>query len=175
MKPNLAILIGVTLLLSACAAQWGSDPVSGSIQRAYWKLSTLGRKPGVKLSGDPESVAKQYQCTERELPLVMVEKNEIIPPRVKAGGEINHRLLYAVCTAEPAGVIRGDLHRRIYFKGNVMDDEVKSGFELQPGRWTLDAFSTVPGDAEPGVYALEVEFVAKRARFREIQSFQVEP
>jgi hypothetical protein len=170
---ELGVVAMAFLSLSCSSARWGRDPVNGSIQSAYWKMQMAGRSPGAKLEDGPESVSKEYKCGEKNLPFIQIEKNEIIPPRVEPGGKVNHRLIYVACTTEPAGVIRGTLHRRIYFKAAVTADE-GSDFEVQPGRWTLDAFTTVPKDAEAGVYALEVEFDTPKARFREIQSFQVE-
>ena len=139
-----------------------------------WSLQKAGREEGAQLAAFPEEVAREYGCAERALPFLAVERSELVPPRVRAGGEFNHRLVYALCPARPTEVVAGRLVEGIRFRGVILHREVREGFELRPGRWVLDAFVELPGGAEPGVYAYEIRFEGGPVAFEERHTFVVE-
>jgi hypothetical protein len=142
----LALLIGAV----ACAT-----PVwVGQLRRAL-------REPGQELVDLPAKVERQYDCEEKKLPFFRLEKNELNPSRVRPGGELNHRIVYAMCPEHPTEVIKGALVTRIRFKGEPIASETLDPFEIKPGRWIVDAFITLPESAEEGVYALELRFTSK--------------
>jgi len=139
-----------------------------------WSVQKAARKEGARLAEFPEAVAEQYGCAKRRLPFFAIERGEIVPPRVRAGGEFNHRLVTVLCPAEPTGVEVGRLVEVIRFRGRVLHGQTRERFEIRPGRWILDAFVELPPDAEPGVYAYELRFEGPGVSFAESWSFAVE-
>ncbi len=122
------------------------------------------RQPGERLMDFPEPVAVEYDCAKRRLPFFKLEETELVPSRLRPGGQINHRFVYVMCPSRLSGVIEGKLYTRIQFKGKtVHSDAVKR--ELQPGRWVVDSFVTLPEKAMPGMYALEGRFESSKGRF----------
>jgi hypothetical protein len=131
------------------------------------------REPGEQLATFPGSVADEYDCAQRRLPFIEVEQAEIIPSRVRAGGRLNHRFVYVMCPERASGVIEGTLYTSILFKGKtVHSDDVQ--WELQPGRWVVDSFISLPGLAKPGMYALSARFESQRGGFSFQSDFLVE-
>jgi hypothetical protein len=115
------------------------------------------REPGHRNETFPDEVAEEYHCDMRPLPFFQFEKNELVPRRVKPGGEFNHRLVYVLCPETPTAVVPGTLHTRVLFEGKtIVEDTVAE--KLRPGRWILDSFVSMPKDVEPGLYAMDVRF-----------------
>jgi hypothetical protein len=133
------------------------------------------RTPGEKLVDFPEDVRAEYGCEKKKLPWLQVESQEIWPKRVRAGEELGHRLVYALCTASPTEVVPGTLETRIVHRGKATVLESLPDHDLRPGRWTVDVFLTVPPDAPDGVYALEIAFKSASLRFERQETFAVEP
>jgi hypothetical protein len=154
------------LLLASLAT--GCAPLRWGVQKAW-------REQGARLADFPEAVAEEYACRRRRLPFFRVERSEIVPPRVSAGGEFNHRLVTVLCPARPTEVEVGRLVEAIRFRGRLLHREARERFEIRPGRWVLDAFVELPTDAEPGVYAYELRFEGPSLAFEETSSFVVEP
>jgi hypothetical protein len=127
------------------------------------KLRRAMRDPGQELVDLPAKVERQYDCKEKKLPFFRLERNELNPRRVQPGGELNHRIVYAMCPESPTEVIQGTLVTRIRFKGRPILDETLDPFEIKPGRWIVDAFIALPESAEEGVYALELRFTTESA------------
>jgi len=132
------------------------------------------RKPGQQLSDFPEAVADEFHCSEQKLPWFKLEKFEIWPKRVKAGGELGHRMVYVLCTARPTDVVTGRLETHILHSGKRIEGAPEPAYELRPGRWVVDVFVTVPPEAGDGLYALELAFKSKTVRFEQSESFLVE-
>ncbi len=131
------------------------------------------REPGQRLVSFPEPVAVEYDCAKRRLPFFKVEEFELIPSRLRPGGQLNHRFVYVMCPSRVSEVIEGKLYTRIQFKGRtVFSDAVKR--ELQPGRWVVDSFITLPEEASPGMYALAGRFESSKGRFGFHSDFLVE-
>jgi hypothetical protein len=160
--PKVVALALLAALASACAG------LRFGVQKAL-------REEGARLAAFPEAVAEEYGCARRRLPFFEIERSEIVPPRVRAGGEFNHRLVTVLCPARPTEVEVGRLVEEIRFRGRIVHAEVRERFEIRPGRWILDAMVELPPDAEPGVYAYELRFDAPNAAFAESRSFVVEP
>lgn len=138
------------------------------------KLRKSFREPGQRLVELPAEVAEEYECGGRELPYFELERLELVPLRLAAGGEFNHRMVYALCPSAPTQVVRGTLETRIRFKGEPIVSERIEGFEIKPGRWVVDAFIQLPKDAEEGVYALELDFESREVDFEERLTFGVD-
>lgn len=131
------------------------------------------RQPGEQLLSFPDVVAAEYDCAKRSLPFLKVEKSELIPPRLRPGGQINHRIVYVMCPKHASGVIEGKLYTRVQFKGTTVHSEAVER-DLQPGRWLVDSSVTLPEQAPAGMYALEVNFESSKGRFSVQSDFLVE-
>lgn len=163
MRARTALLVCLCLSVLGCASsQW-----AGRAKRAL-------REPGEHLLDLPERVAADYGCAERALPYFELERNEINPNRIRAGGELNHRIVYALCPRSSTEVVSGELTTRVRFKGAVLLTERIPGFEFKPGRWSVDAFVRLPKAAEKGVYALEIRFEKGPVHLDESLTFGVD-
>jgi predicted amidohydrolase len=140
-----------------------------------WSVQKAVREEGARLAAFPEAVAKEYRCARRRLPFFQIEKSEIVPPRVRSGGEFNHRLVTVLCPVHPTEVEVGRLSEGIRFRGALVHHQTRERFEIRPGRWVLDAFVELPPDAEPGVYAYELRFEGPSVAFERSWSFVIEP
>jgi len=131
------------------------------------------REPGEFNRGFPDEVADEYHCAKRPLPFLAVEEDELLPERLSPGDEFNHRLQYVLCPVDDTQVVSGTLHTRILYKGKpILTESIQR--DLQPGRWVVDSFITLPNDAKPGVYALQTEFTSKKGGFDTRATFLVE-
>lgn len=131
------------------------------------------REPGEFNRAFPGEIADEYQCSERRLPFFEIEEDQLLPERVAPGSEFSHRLQYVLCPVEETQVVSGTLHTRILYKGKPIHSET-SRRELQPGRWIVDEFITLPSNAKPGVYALQSEFQSRHGGFDSRSTFLVE-
>ncbi len=152
--------------LLALALTLGCANVSGSLLKAM-------RKPGERLTTFPDAVWKQYDCDKQKRPFFAVEKNELRPREIKPGGAFNHRMVYVMCPHRSTQVVRGLLRTRVRFKGSPIVRQADDGYELKPGRWTVDSFIRLPEMAEPGIYAYEIEFESPKVRFEKSLIFVV--
>jgi hypothetical protein len=134
---------------------------------------TRARPPGDRLIDPPAEVWEDYRCDRKVRPFLVLERNQVSPRKIRPGGEFNHRLIYAMCPVEPSQVISGDLYRRIYYKGGVVFEDIVRGFEVRPGKWSVDAFITIPEKAELGPYSVEATFTAGRVHFQSRQDLTV--
>ena len=137
---------------------------------AQLKLQT--RQAGERIVEFPEPVAEEYNCSKRRLPFIKVEETELVPHRVKPGSKLNHRFVYVMCPSRISGIIEGKLYTRIHYRGTTVYNHVSSR-SLQPGRWIVDSFITLPMEADAGMYALEARFESKSGRFRVHSDFLV--
>ncbi len=158
-RKTLATLAALTLCAGCGAARW-------SVVKQF-------RTPGEKLDTFPERVWDEYDCDSQKRPFLIVEKNELTPQRVIAGGSFGHRWVYVMCPELPTAVVEGTLATRIHFKGQPIVQQMDSHFEIKPGRWTVDAFIHLPNDAETGVYAYELEFESEPLLFKKSLTFVV--
>ena len=138
------------------------------------QLPLLSRKPGETMMTFPEPVAKEYRCAKRRLPFFEVEKKELTPHRARPGNRLDHSLVYVMCPSRISEVISGKLYTRIHFKGKTVHTDVKDQ-DLQPGRWLITSFITLPIQAAQGMYAMEARFESPRGRFNVHSDFLVEP
>jgi hypothetical protein len=155
-----AILLVAALALSGCAS-------------LRWEIAKAMRREGVSNLAFPDQVFEEYGCAKKELPWLLVERSELIPPVLQAGAEFNHRLVYGMCPERPTGVDRGELVIRIWHEGRAIHSDRERAYELWPGRWQIDTFVQIPSDAEPGVYAYELEFRGRALRFERRDTFLV--
>jgi hypothetical protein len=78
-----------------------------------------------------------------------------------------------MCPDRPTEVVEGRLSTRIRFRGRPIVRQTDSHYEIKPGRWMVDALVHLPENAEPGVYAYEVEFESDRLVFEKSLTFVV--
>jgi hypothetical protein len=156
----------VIALLAALLLATGCAGMRGLLQKSL-------RDPGERLESFPEEVWEEYDCDAQKRPFFMIEKNELVPRRVKVGGEFNHRMVYAMCPVHLTGVVSGRLFTRIRFRGNPIVRETTEAYEIKPGRWVVDAEVALPESAEPGVYAYELAFRGAALSFEKSLTFVV--
>ena len=132
------------------------------------------RHPGEHNKTMPEEVAQEYHCDKRGLPFFEIEKSQLLPARVKPGKQLSHRIVYVMCPRRPTEVVAGTLDTIILFKGKIIFEEVVEQ-EIKPGRWVVDTFIPLPAEAEPGVYALQLEFRSKHGNLDQRSDFIVKP
>jgi len=78
-----------------------------------------------------------------------------------------------MCPVRPTGVVSGRLRTRIRFRGDPIVRETTEAYEIKPGRWIVDAEVTLPENAEPGVYAYEMDFKGAALSFEKSLTFVV--
>ncbi len=154
-------MLALALLLAP-----GCATVTGSVQKVF-------RSPGERLDAFPEAVWKEYDCDSQKRPFLVIEKNELIPARVKSGGEFGHRFVYAMCPENSTEVVAGRLSTRIRFKGQPIVGDTIESYEIKPGRWVVDAFVRIPENAAPGIYAYELAFESASLDFDKSLTFVV--
>lgn len=161
--PLALVPIFVILLLwsAACASQ-------------VKRVRSAFRDAGERNTALPEKVWKEYRCAKRRTPYLKIESVEVVPERLHAGSEFNHRWVYALCSGSATSVVTGKLQTNILFRGAAIVSDSDPSFELKPGRWVIDTFVEVPPAAVPGIYSLEIRFVDKALRFERRRSFVVE-
>lgn len=148
--------------------------MTGGCAGLRWTVQKSFRSPGQHLADFPEVVWEEYDCAHKKRPFFAIERNELVPPRVRAGGEFNHRMIYVLCPAEPTAVVAGNLQTRIRFRGSPIVRETTQAYELKPGRWIVDAEVQLPPTAEPGVYAYEIDFEGRVVAFEKSLTFVVQ-
>ena len=153
-------LVAALLLATGCAS-------------VRWSIQKFLRDPGERLKSFPEEVWEEYDCDAQKRPFFIIEENELVPRRVKVGGQFNHRMIYVMCPPRPTGVVSGRLRTRIRFRGNPIVRETTEDYEIKPGRWIVDAEVTLPENAEPGIYAYEMAFDSAALRFQKSLTFVV--
>lgn len=136
-----------------------------------WSIQKALRDEGIENQSFPEQVWEEYDCETQRRPFFILEKNELVPPKVKPGGEFNHRMVYVMCPLRATAVVAGQFSTRIRFKGEAIVENTDRSYEIKPGRWVVDAFVEIPEDAEPGVYAYEIEFNGKGLAFDKSLTF----
>jgi hypothetical protein len=157
----LALLLSLLLLLApACATGRGA-------------LVKLFREPGEAIRDFPELVWEQYDCSLQQRPFFVVEENELLPDRVRAGGDFSHRLVYAMCPRQRTEVVSGRLLTRIRFRGRPIVRQSEARWEIKPGRWVVDTTVELPESAEPGVYSYELVFQSDSIAFEKHLTFVV--
>jgi len=157
---KIAVALIVVALCAGCAS-------------ARWSVVKHFRKPGESLAAFPERVWSEYDCDSQKRPFFVVEKNELMPEKVPAGGNFGHRFVYVMCPALPTEVVRGELSTRIRFKGAPIVQQTDTRYEIKPGRWIVDAIVHLPEDAEPGIYAYELAFESEPLVFNKSLTFAV--
>jgi hypothetical protein len=138
-----------------------------------WWLQKSLRSPGENLVDFPEAVWQEYDCGDQKRPFFIIERNELVPPELRSGGEFNHRLIYVMCPVNPTEVVTGKLATTIRFKGAPIVIESQPGWDLKPGRWVVDAAVALPEDAEPGIYTYELRFESAPVAFDKSLTFVV--
>ena len=110
----------------------------------------------------PNLIWESDSCARKKLPFMLIEKSELMPTVITPGKEFNHRFIYVFCPrSKKSKPISGTLYRKIYFQGRLVFEDVSKRYQFKPGKWSVDAFITVPPEVKPGSYALVVTFKAK--------------
>ena len=148
------LIIALSLVLLSCASQ---TPVPES--------KTIAENiPGVTPLLNGTETWKEYNCDSKKLPFIVVEQDELRPTNsVKAGTTIQHRFVYAACTSssDQRAIIKGSLSREISYKGGrgskvVVPLTTTPNFDIEPGKWVVNAIVQVPPKAKPGNYDFEL-------------------
>ena len=155
----------LSLVLALCFA-------TGCAGARWWVQKSL-RSPGEELAALPDAVWQEYDCGAQKRPFFIIERNELVPPQVRSGGEFNHRLVYVMCPVNPTEVVTGRLSTRIRFKGSPIVVEQLPAWDLKPGRWVVDAMVKLPASAEPGIYSYELQFESEPVAFEKSLTFVV--
>jgi hypothetical protein len=155
----LAVALLLALLTSCASTRW-------------WLQRSL-RSPGEELVDFPEAVWQEYDCGSQKRPFFMIERNELVPPEVRTGGEFNHRLVYVMCPVNPTEVVTGRLATRIRHRGAPIVVDLQPDWELKPGRWVVDAMVELPEGARPGIYSYELAFESEPVAFEKSLTFVV--
>ncbi|MEE8556776.1 MAG: hypothetical protein V3T14_02705 [Myxococcota bacterium] len=150
----------ILALASGCAA------VTSRVSRAL-------RSPGERIETFPEQVWSEYRCSQRKLPFFKIEELELYPQKLTPGERFNHRFIYSLCPVKPTAVITGRLETSILFKGKAIVREANDSYDLKPGRWVVDTFVTLPAEANPGLYGLQLKFKGQNVKFQRTLSFTV--
>jgi len=145
---------------------------SGCAGTRWWLQKSL-RSPGEELADLPDVVWQEYDCAAQKRPFFIIERNELVPPQVRSGGEFNHRLVYVMCPVNPTEVVTGKLATRIRFKGAAIVVDQLPSWDLKPGRWVIDAMIALPANAEPGIYNYELQFESAPVAFEKSLTFVV--
>ena len=158
------------MLMTGCAsAPEFLQPVSS----LFWNTVNKSRSPGPSLIDNPQKVATDFDCANRPQPWVLLETQQLQPGRLYANDELNERFVYVLCPAQGHGGLRGTLTRRVLSRGKAIWSDVARDYELQPGRWSVDLFLTIPVKAEAGPYEFEVAFETNKVIFRDSKNFTV--
>jgi len=160
------LIFAPLLILSGCTAT--ATKIQDIQQRAIKSM----RDPGEKLVSSPEKTAETYSCKAHTRSRLFLEHVEVIPNRVSPGDEVNQRIRYAFCPSTPSGMAKGQIIRTVLFRGEAMFQDV-TNYEFKPGTWAVDAFIVIPGDAQSGVYAIDVVLRYGRETIRRSNSFMV--
>ena len=113
-------------------------------------------EPGVTLLADGQTVWAGYGCDRKELPFVVIERQELVPSVAKAGQELLHRFAYAACIANPENPVKGRLDRKIFYRGRMVFQDSSKDFEVKPGKWAVAAFIKTVPKAKPGDYLFKL-------------------
>ena len=170
MHEGLSHFIAFVLLMSGCAS---TPQFLQPVSSLFWNTVNKARSPGPALLDNPEKVAADFDCAHRPQPWVLLETQRLQPERLYATDELNERFVYVLCPAPGRAGLRGKLTRRVLSAGKAIWSDVVSDYELQPGRWSVDLFLTIPAKAEAGPYEFEVAFETNKVIFRDSKSFTV--
>jgi hypothetical protein len=146
------LLIPVLSVFLAACAQEPPAPTSPGM-----KLPAP-TSPGMKLIEDEQAVWSEYKCDSKKLPFIVFERDEISPSVVKPAQEFTYHFIYAVCTLPNQKTIKGNLGRKLHYKGQVVFQDIKKDFELNSGKWDVTSFIKVPSKAQAGTYNFELTF-----------------
>jgi hypothetical protein len=156
--------------MSGCAS---SPEFLQPVSSLFWNIVNKSRNPGHELLDNPEKVAADFDCAHRPQPWVLLETQRLRPERLSPTDELNERFVYVLCPSPGRAGLRGTLTRRVLSRGKPIWSDVVRDYELQPGRWSVDLFLTIPAKAEAGLYDFEVAFQTSKLIFRDSKSFTV--
>lgn len=146
-------------LLVALPLVSGCETTTSLVQRAEdWSQIALSktRSRGEKRNAEATPVAAELGCQKPDAATARIESSEVLPGRVRAGRELNHRLVIASCPLAPEA-LAGTLKRRFSLQGRTVFEDSEP-YALRPGRWTVDVFVGLPAQTKPGAYRLDVRF-----------------
>jgi hypothetical protein len=173
-RPGFQLLV---LILCCCLVACVDPPQHSATTLREWEENstrTLPR-PGEKLIIHPNFIRESDSCNRKKLPLLLIEKSELTPTIISPGKEFNHRLIYVFCPgSKKSRPISGTLYRKIYFQGQLVFQDVSKRYQFKPGKWSVDAFITVPPEVKPGSYAVVVTFKAKNIDLEKSASLIIE-
>jgi len=158
-KVKLVLLIASSFILCSCAPPQPVQQYNAPVART---LPNKILEPGEYPMDSPEAVWNQYNCGTRELPLVVLEDNSLNPSSVYAGQQINHLLIYAVCSRSSNETFQGTINWKLYSIRGKFIIQFRKKVELKPGRWSIVRRIDISPKAKPGTYELRTEFFSKK-------------
>ncbi len=161
------LVLALVMLISGCAT------TIQDLEDTLGQIKKNQRAPGEKSLALPDKIWLRHQCDQAKLPWFNMEAFEVTPRRLSAGEDFNLRMIYALCSNKRADEITGSLYTKIYYQGKAIVNDVNRRYSIKPGRWQVDTFVTVPEQAEPGVYSIEVEFHSRLLKIVDSMSFVV--
>lgn len=111
---------------------------------------------------DETSLAYYEFCKDRFDADMVFWEADLIPAKIPAGSEVNHRIRYAICKASDLNMKQenggrkkyGEIIRKVYFgRKPVFEDQAV--YEFKQGGWIVDAFIMAPNNAAPGKYQVD--------------------
>ncbi|MFO1434470.1 MAG: hypothetical protein U1F76_31045 [Candidatus Competibacteraceae bacterium] len=167
----------LVLILCCCLVACTEFPRHSAATVRQWEQNSVDTlpRPGENLIIHPNFIRESGSCNDAKLPLVRIEKSELMPTIIGPGKEFNHRLVYIFCPrSKKSKPISGALYRRIYFQGRLVFEDVSKNYQFKPGKWSVDAFITVPPEIKTGNYALVVIFKTKNIDLQKNTSLVIE-
>lgn len=116
------------------------------------QLLPPGRGSGHRLLARLPATESSQDCDNRQLPFFRVLESNVEPERLQPGGRFSHRVVYALCPADPTARLTAIVIRQLRGSaGSVLVQETDN-LQLRPGTWASDEELAVPADTAPGRY-----------------------
>ncbi len=152
----------------AAALQVQPEPRSGSVAAETPQVAMVrpgpdalleqllppGRGSGQKLLARLAATQSVEDCGNRDLPFFRVLESNVEPGRLAPGDRFSHRLVYALCPAEPAAQLTATVTREVRGSAGVVLADKADGLRLRPGTWASDEELAVPANTDPGAYTV---------------------
>lgn len=155
------------LFLAACTQPSGPPPDVNSSPP-----ETL--QPGRKLTRTPEQAWASENCGARPLPFGRLERTEIVPARVKAGGALIYRFAYVACVPPQPGYVLGRFRTTVVQGSKEINTRSDDTYPLETGGWSIDTEILVPKEAPPGIYTMDGSLSVKGVKLQDLLNFTVE-
>ena len=167
---GLAHVIACVLMTGCASAPEFLQPVSS----LFWNTVNKSRSPGPSLIDNPQKIAADFDCANRPQPMGVAGncRNCSRCGYMQVMSSMNSLSMSCVLRRDRAACVELS-HAGVLSRGKAIWSDVARDYELQPGRWSVDLFLTIPVKAEAGPYEFEVAFETNKVIFRDSKSFTV--